>query len=323
MQKDPWHLWWKMELDKIPPEVFVNSVIFAAHKQYGPKRVNVYRWKAMKLVFEVANEVNYPHLSFGCYKFGWYSFQTDLILQEIFSTKSLHGGKFESESINKELVVIVNPIIIKLESIFSKRGYKTFLNWAHGEKIPEQYRPLYKYNDQLLKNLKKLSDNPSKSAIPKYYDEISDIVTELDPNLHHISKEYLDTYFDYIDQLEGVLLVCKRRDFNAKHVKSLLKDFESFYEREISSFIFPFIETLTTDDGKEYEIEVYSTNIKRKSAAISGKLEEIKEKISEYQLTPILEDFDNEIQSEVTKLNPIQRKEFSNFLLTSVNHTVN
>jgi hypothetical protein len=277
----------------------------------------------MKLVFEVAKEIDYPNLSFVCYKYGWYSFQTDSILREIFSTRSLHGGKFGSESIDKDLVDLVYPIIEKLGSIFSKRGYKIFLTWAHEEKIPEQYRPLYKYNDQLLRNLKKLSDNPSKSVIPEYYDLISNIVSELDPNLKHISKEYLDIYFDYIDQLEGVLLVCKRRNFNAKLVKNLLKDFESFYEKEISSFIFPFIETLTTDDGKEYEIEVYSTNIKRKSAAISGKLEEIKNKISEYQLTPILEDFDNEIQSEVTKLNPAQRKDFSNFLSASVNHTAN
>jgi len=144
----------------------------------------------------------------------------------------------------------------------------------------------------------------------------------LDPNLNHLSKEYLDTYFDYIDQLEGILLVCKRRNFNAKNVKSLLKEIESFYEKEISSLIFPFIETLTAD-GKEYEIEVYSTNIKRKVGAISGKLEEIKEKISEYQLTPILDDFDNEIRSEVAKLNPSQRKEFSIFLSESGNHIIN
>jgi hypothetical protein len=312
-----------MELEKIPPEVFVNSVIYAAHKQYGHKRKNVFRWKAMKLVFEVTKEVNYPNLSFGCYKYGWYSFQTDSILRDIFSTKSLHGGKFGSGLIDKDMVDLVYPIIEKLGSIFSKRGYKPFLIWAHEEKIPEQYRPLYKYNDQLLKHLKKLSDNPSKSVIPKYYDLISEIVSELDPNLNHISKEYLDTYFDYIDELEGVLLVCKRRNFNAKQVKSLLKDFESFYEKEISSFIFPFVETLTTDEGKEYEIEVYSTNIKRKAAAISGKLEEIKQKISEYELNPTIDDFDFEIQSEVKKLDPIQRKDFSIFLSELGNHVVN
>lgn len=310
-----------MELEKIPPEVFVNSIIYAAHKQYGSKRVNVYRWKAMKLVFEVANEVNYPNLSFGCYKYGWYSFHTDLILREIFSTRSLHGGKFGAESVNKDLVDLIYPIIKNLESIFSKRGYKTFLSWAHGEKIPEQYRPLYKFHDQLLNNLKKLGGNPSKSDIPKYYDKISNIVSELDPNLQHIQKEYLDTYFDYIDQLEGVLLVCKRRNFNAKNTKSLLKELESFYEKEISSFIFPYIETLTAD-GKNYEIEVYSTNIKRKSEAISGKLDEIKTKIIEYNLNPTLDDFDNEIRSEVSKLNPTQRKEVSTFLSGLGNHTM-
>jgi hypothetical protein len=311
-----------MELDKIPPEIFINSVIYAAHKQYGHKRKNVFRWKAMKLVFEVAKEANYPNLSFGCYKYGWYSFQTDSILRDIFSTKSLHGSKFESELINKELVDLVYPIISKLEAIFSKRGYKSFLSWAHGEKIPEQYQPLYKFNDQLLKNLKNLSKNPSKSDIPKYYDIISDIVSELDPNLHHLQKEYLDTYFDYIDQLEGVLLVCKRRNFNAKNVKSLLKELETFYEKEISSFIFPFVETLT-EEGKTYEIEVYSTNIRKKSAIISGKLDEIKEKISEYELNPTLDDFDHEIRSEVSKLDGSKRKDFTNFLSTLGQHAVN
>jgi len=167
-----------------------------------------------------------------------------------------------------------------------------------------------------------MSEIRLKKDIPQYYDIVSDIVSSFEPNLKHMREDYLDIYFNYIDQLEGVLLVCKRRNFNAKYTKELLKEFLSLYENEISTFIFPFVETLT-GDNKVYEIEVYSTNLQKKTSLVSSKLDELKHRISLYNLNPTLDDFDNEIKYEINKLNQTERKEFSTFLSKLGHHVVN
>ncbi|MGB8309927.1 MAG: hypothetical protein WCE65_08815 [Methanoregula sp.] len=301
---------WKIvieDINEIPPEVFVNTIANLAHDRYKEKRTSVFRWKAMKLVYDIANDTGYTKLSFGCYKYGWYSFKTDNILLDIFNGRSLHGAKIDRKKVNFDLIDLFTPLIDGYEKIFAKKQYKGFLNYAHVKKIPEEFQALYDCHDKFRLKMKKINEC-EKITIPEFYDPLSELISNFDSNLKHVNEEHLCFYFDYMDLLEGVLLVCKNRNTNFRNVKDILSEFKEIYDNEISSFLFPFLSTVKWDNI-EYELDAYKVNIQRKSEKFPNVFKNLKDKAKKYNLIPTLEDMDLEIEKSLDRMNNDEKKE--------------
>ncbi|MFY9750619.1 MAG: hypothetical protein WB811_02090 [Methanoregula sp.] len=299
------------DINKLPPSVIINSILFAAHEEYSTKRKKVVLTKAVKLVVRSIEDLGYRQISYGCFKHGEFSFQAHSITKPIFVTRSLHGANINKSIVNFEIVEMVKPIIVTLKPIMTGT-WKKFLKYAHEDRISPEYQALYKWHDAFHDIIGEASEC-KKVDIGKFYDTFSDIISNLDSTLNHVDEKYLPLYFDYMDLLEGVLMVCRNRDTNFNHVKEILSDFNNMYENEISTFIFPFVLTLK-GDNIEYEMGAYESNSQRKIEGLSNNFTALKDKVKRYNLIPTLEDMDYEIEKSLNQMNKDEKIELLNLL---------
>jgi len=305
---------WKIvikDINEIPPEVVINSILFAAHEEYSDKRKKVTLTKAVKLLVRSMEEIEYQRISYGCFKHGEFSFKVYNITKPIFITRSLHGANINKNIVDFDIVEMVRPIVASLKPIMTT-SWKRFFKYAHGDRISSEYQTLYKWHDA-FHNIVGVASECKKEDIKIFYDIFSDTITNLDSTLNHVDEEYLHFYFNYMDLLEGVLMVSKNRNTNFFHVKEILSDFNKMYEDEISTFICPFLLTLKGDDI-EYEKDAYTANAQRKIGNLSLKFQTLKEKATRYNLIPTLEDMDLEIEKSLNEMNEEERKEIFNLL---------
>lgn len=302
-----------VNLNKIPPEVVINSILYAAHQEYSAKRKKVVLTKAVKLIVRSIEEINYKPISYGCFKHGEYSFQVHSITKPIFVTRSLHGADINKELVDFDIVELVKPVVIFLKPIMTGT-WKKFLKYAHGDRISPEYQELYKWHDAFHDILAKAADC-KKEEIGKYYEIISYTISNFDSTLTHVDKKYLPFYFDFMDLLEGVLMVCRNRSTNFFHVKEVLSDFNDIYEMEISTFLFPFTLTLK-GENIDYEKNAYATNTERKLANLQSKFNDLKGKVKKYNLIPSVEDFDLEIEKSLNEISPSEKKDILDLLTT-------
>jgi hypothetical protein len=294
------------DINEIPPTVFVKSVMYATHKAYGSKRTEIKKTKSMKLVLKTAEKCGYNRLSHGFYMFGDYSFQVYSIFSRIFNGPSLHGMKQDAD-IDMELVDYVTPTVTELSKIFLRR-FSNFMKWAHVQEIPKDYLDFYHYADDFRDFLRDDLYHSRKNEISKYYAITSEKISNLDGCLNHVPKEQLDVYFKFTDLLEGSLLVCKVRKVNYNLFKDILKDMIDTYDRDVSSVLYPYLETLHGGNN-EYETEEYNANLIRKMEIITTKLDEINIELSKFDFKPTLEEMDSEIIIELNKLDTTEKQE--------------
>lgn len=299
------------DINEIPPEVIINSILFAAHEEYSAKRKKVTLTKAVKLLVRSIEEIEYRKISYGCFKHGEFSFQAYNITKPIFVTRSLHGANINRTIVDFDVVEMVRPIVASLKPIMTGTWEK-FFKYAHEDRISPEYQTLYKWHDT-FHNLVGGTSSCKKKDIGKFYDIFSDIISNLDSTLNHVDEKYLPFYFDYMDLVEGVLMVNRNRDTNFNHVKEVLSDFDNMYENEISTFICPFVITLK-GDNIEYEKNAYVINSQRKMESLSFKFQNLKEKVRKYNLIPTLEDMDLEIEKSLNEMNGEERKEIFSLL---------
>jgi hypothetical protein len=125
------------------------------------------------------------------------------------------------------------------------------------------------------------------------FDSISEIISEYDQSLIHLSDDILDVFFDYTDLLEAVLLASKRRSINVIDIKDILVKLSNYYSK------------------------IYSLMISGNCDDISSILEElshIKEEICNRQLMPSDEEYDAEISEITSTMNDREREDLAHML---------
>lgn len=299
-----------MDIDKIPPDVFVKSVMYAAHQKYGRGRVKIKRVKSMKMVIKAAERCGYNHISHGFYMFGDYSFKIHTIFDEIFDGPSLHGMR-KDRSINMELVSLLDTFLDDMRHLLTGR-FNKFIDWAHIQEVPQEYLDFYLYGDLLRENIETLS-NVKKKDVASYYDVISGNVSSLDACLNHVPKERLSLYFKFTDLLEGVLIVCRHRDFNYFAYKAVMKDLAKLYRYDIASLLYPYLETLKGGDI-EFENREYNERIEERMSTVPDKLARLKTQIARKGFKPTIEELDAEISSDMRELDGAEKKQILSLL---------
>jgi hypothetical protein len=305
---------WKMDiaaLNELPPTVIINSVLYAAHKEYSNKRKKVTKTKAVKLVIKSIEAINYHKISYGCYKYGEYSFDLHNILSDIFGPRSLHGIQVDKELINFEVVELIKPTIVQLKPIMTGT-WKRFIKWAHQDQIPLEYKSLYDCHDTFSIEVGKMIDC-QKPQIGNFYDIFSNLISEFDSNLKHVDQERVHFYFDYMDLFEGFLLVCKNRDTNFRQVKNILNDFKRIYDDDVASLIFPYDLTLK-NENIVFERAKYKENLAKKETHFLVAFQELKSRAIKFNLIPTIEDMDFEIEREMKTLDQEEKKELHRIL---------
>ena len=299
-----------MSFNDVSPEEFIKTIVNTTHKNYSNHRKHIHKGRIIKLIIKISEDLDYEGFSSGLYKHGHYSFYVNDVLYQSGFQKSLHGAKINKSEIDEDLVEIVTPLIVKSQNLFLSRNER-FMDWAHYERVPDEYKDFYEYGDILLNNIQ--NDLPkirNKAELTKYYDKISDTITNLENCLGHVNSDNLKFYFSYVDYLENILLVCKVRDFKFREVKSLLKDMSETYYHHIYSFLPPFEQTLDSQENKEFERRGYEEAMNRAKENASRLLPKIEDQILTYNLEPTIEELDNEIKREFERSDDDTRKEF-------------
>lgn len=299
-----------MDIDKIPPDVFVRSVMYAAHQKYGRGRVKIRRVKSMKMVIKAAEKCGYNHISHGFYMFGAYSFRIHAIFDEIFDGPSLHGMR-KDRSINMELVSQLDTLLDDMRYLLTGK-FSKFIDWAHIPEVPQKYLDFYHYGDLLRVNIEDLP-SVKKKDVASYYDIISDNISNLDACLNHVPKERLSLYFKFTDLLEGVLIVCKHRDFNYHAYRAVMKDLAKLYEYDVASLLYPYLESMKGGDT-EFEEREYNKRIEERMNAVPKKLARLKVRIAKEGFKPTIEELDAEISSDLRNLDGAEKKQILSIL---------
>jgi len=299
-----------MTYNDVSPEEFIKTIVNTTHKNYSHQRTHIHKGRIIKLVIKISEDLDYERFSSGLYKHGHYSFYVNDVLYKSGFQKSLHGVKIDKSEINENLAEIVAPLISKYQDLFLSRSER-FMDWAHYERVPDEYKDFYEYGDLLLKNIRDdLTKIKSKSELAKYYDKTSDIITHLENCLGHVNSDNLKFYFSFVDYLEDILLVCKVRDVKFREVKPVLKNMGETYYHHIYSFLPPFEQTLDSRENKDFERKGYEEAINRAKGNASRLLPKIEEQIFTYYLEPTIEELDDEIKREFERSDEDTRKEF-------------
>lgn len=299
-----------MDIDKIPPDVFVKSVVYGAHQKYGRGRVKIRRVKSMKMVIKAAEMCSYDHIAHGFYMFGDYSFRVHTIFDEIFDGPSLHGMR-KDRSINMELVSLLDTFFDDMQHLLTGR-FSKFIDWAHIQEVPQEYLDFYLYSDLLRKNIEILP-NVKRKDVASYYDEISGNISNLDACLNHVPKERLLLYFKFTDLLEGVLIVCRHRNFNYYDYKAVMKDLAKLYKYDVASLLYPYLETMKGEDT-EFEKREYNERIEKRMNVVPSGLTRLEARIAKRGFKPTLEELDAEISSDMRDLDGAGKKQVLSIL---------
>jgi len=308
--------WCDMDINDIPQDVFIRSIVEAAHERYGSDRTKVKHVKSMKMIIEIAERLNYNRFSHGFYMFGDYSFRIDSILNTIVIGPSLFGRKKGiQQGIDTELVAAVSDILDELSRVLLRRYYD-FDRWAHVEKIPPEWRDLYRYGREFRENVEELP-TIHKKHVPFCYDELSEIISHFDACLGHVNPDLLSMYFEFTHLLEGILIACKYQDFNYKEFRTIVNELNELYRFPISSLLYPFLETLRGGDN-EFETKEYEDRKVNRIKTIPGSLVKLRKKVYEIGLKPSIADLDIEITKDLNKMSDKKREEIFNLLKSSM-----
>jgi len=292
---------WEMDYLDISPEEFINTIVFITHKNYSSDRKYIKRWRIIKLILKIADEINYHKISSGFYKHGNYSFAVDSFLRtELKFTSSLNGVKIKNDLINKEFSEIILPAIEQNKTLFIQPTID-FRTWAHVDQPPKEYQNFYFYSDRLLDGFNDISRARSRQDIREIGDEISDIITYFDPCLTHVDKNILNIYFDFTDTLENVFSVISHRNIT-REAKPILINLYEIYYNYIFSFFPPFKQTLH-GDNIENELINYSGALTYAGSKIEQEYPRLKKRIKRKNLIPTIDELTSDIENEITQLN--------------------
>jgi len=302
-----------MNFNDVSPDEFIKTIVYTTHNDYASARKFGKKWRIMKLVIKLSEDLDYEGISSGLYKHGHYSFYVDSTFWKIGLKSSLHGVKIKQSDINRDLSEHIKPLINDYQKIIISKT-KDFSKWAHFERIPDQYQDFYRFGDPLLQKIQDLSKEQKKDNISEYYEKISDLITNFDNYLNHVDSKHIKQYFEYVDLLENLLLVCNKRQFNFRIVKPLLKEMGNTYYSGIYSFLPPFELTLDSKESSSFEKNSYNEAIKRSEKIVNDSLPKLTVRILENNLKPTLEELDEEIKLEFKKSDEDTRKEFINIM---------
>jgi hypothetical protein len=146
----------------------------------------------------------------------------------------------------------------------------------------------YNCHEDFKKNLKILSvPNISREFPYDLCENISDIITQYGQNLTHLSSEASDVFFDYMDLLESVLIVAKKRHLEIANIKDVLAHMETIYSKIYLSMV-----------------PCSHKNV----SAIFPLLAALKTELQNRNLLPTLDEYDEEIAETVASMNDEERK---------------
>jgi hypothetical protein len=109
-----------------------------------------------------------------------------------------------------------------------------FANWIHYEICPSPYNSFYKHNDEFVKALKQMLNQPNQTLIAGHSrDYVGEIITQYNTCLRYVPKEILNVFFDFTDILEDLLLVAKVRKMSVSNLDGYLIKLKDVYETKI------------------------------------------------------------------------------------------
>lgn len=298
---------WEMDSIDISPEQFINTIVYIAHKNYSSDRLYIKRWRVIKLILKIADELNYTTISSGFYKHGNYSFVVDsFLVNDLQFKSSLHGIKIRDDLINKEFSKRVLPVIEKNKSIFIQPT-ADFRSWAHDQQPPEEFKSFYRYSDGLLDGFNDIDRARAREDIIRIGNQMSNIITDFDPCLKHVNKEILDIYFDFTDSFEGIITAMSHRSIT-REAKPVLKELHHIYYSYIFSFFPPFKQTIHEGDNIEAELHNYRSALIHSKSQLTTEYPRIKRKLGRKKLMPTLDELTCDIDEDISHLDAIEKQ---------------
>lgn len=292
---------WEMDSIDISPEQFINTIVYIAHKDYSSDRSYIKRWRIIKLILKIADELNYTTLSSGFYKHGNYSFVVDSFLKnELQFKSSLYGVKIRDDLINKEFSKIVLPVIKNNKSLFIQRT-TDFRSWAHDQQPPEEFKKFYNYSDGLLDGFNDIERARSREDIIRIGICMSNIISDFDPCLKHVNKEVLDIYFDFTDSFEGIITAMSHRHIT-REAKPALDGLHKIYYSYIFSFFPPFKQTVREGDNIEAELQNYKGALVYSKSKLMVEYPIMKRRLGRKKLIPTLDELTCDIEEDISQL---------------------
>jgi|WetSurMetagenome_2_1015567.scaffolds.fasta_scaffold61930_1 hypothetical protein len=298
---------WEMDSIDISPEQFINTIVYIAHKNYSSDRSYVKRWRIIKLILKIADELNYTTLSSGFYKHGNYSFVVDSFLKNDLQFKSsLYGVKIRDDLINKEFSKIVLPVIENNKSFFIQPT-PGFRLWAHDQQPPEEFKIFYNYSDSLLDGFNDIDRARSREDIIRIGNHMSNIISDFDPCLKHVNNEILDIYFDFTDSFEGIITAMSHRSIT-REAKPALEGLHKIYYSYIFSFFPPFKQTVNEGDNIEAELQKYRGSLVYSKSKLMLEYPKIKRRLGRKKLIPTLDELTCDIEGDISQLDLKEKK---------------
>jgi hypothetical protein len=113
------------------PKDFISSVLAIAKETYGSGAIYIPRYRAVKLVCLVADDLGFDGVSRGWYKFGLYSFLVDKIVKKTFKTaRNLSDVQITQVCVNDDLKFKIRKTILGLKKNFLQ-SRENFGDWIH------------------------------------------------------------------------------------------------------------------------------------------------------------------------------------------------
>jgi hypothetical protein len=300
-----------MDSIDISLEEFINTIVYIAHKDYSRDRKYIKRWRIIKLILKIADELNYIKISSGFYKHGNYSFVVDSFLKSDLQFKSsLNGVKIRNDLLNKDFSRLVLPVIEQNKSIFVQPTVD-FRSWAHVEQPPKEFQEFYRYSDNLLDRFNDLRKARSKEDILTLGAKISDTITNFDPCLKHVSNpNILNVYFDFTDSFEGAITSLSHRNIT-REAKPVLIGLADIYYSYIFSFLPPFRQTVHSGENIDAELLNYKSALAYSNTRLMVEYPKIKRRLGRKKLIPTLDEITCDLDEEISQLDLDEKRKIA------------
>jgi hypothetical protein len=275
---------------EIASENFIHSILYATKKEYKDSCLYLPRSRSVKLVCFAADYLDYDLLNRGWYKHGYFSFITNEIIKNLPFRGSLLKTKIDMDKVDREISDQIIKFLKDNKSHFLSKK-EDFLHWVHYDVAPEHYKKFYKLSDNFLQSFEDISYKKISSGYEPY-DEIADIISNYYPCLKHVDNDVLETFSDFVDLVENILLASKIRNTHLTGAKTQIRELYDLFEKQLYRGLPPFKQTLIGNE-KNLELQIYEKNIQSSLVYSIERLLTISTIMERRKLIPTISEFES------------------------------
>lgn len=304
------------DFNSLDDEEFIKITLNTLKYNIDLKKQNILGKKRLnKFIVFLAESLDYKNLTYGWYKYGFYSPDVNKKMNE-FQLNTLYDYAIYNDiNIHREYEKHLERYINEYKNIFLNKQ-ELFDKWVY-RRAPQMYKNFYDNFNSLYAILNTLYNyNKNEIKNEDVYNTIEEDITNCYNSINHVHDgEIFNVFCHFTDILENLILILRLRD-KFKEINPYLNKLLKIFDENIYPFLTPYEETIT-GPSKDREILIFRDRKKIAIRKANSKLTDLEKELRDQDLWPTFCELKNYSKNLYDNLNEKQKKELKKIFLST------